>query len=43
MTTIPTVAIWNQVQDIALVSDEGEEGEDIWQGMKNVGEDNEET
>jgi ribosome biogenesis protein NSA1 len=43
VTTIPTVAIWDQVQDIALVSDEEEEGEDIWQGMKNVGENDEES
>ncbi|OAX35010.1 hypothetical protein K503DRAFT_697700, partial [Rhizopogon vinicolor AM-OR11-026] len=43
VTTIPTVTIWDQEQVAEPVSDEEQEGEDIWEGMKNVGENDDET
>jgi ribosome biogenesis protein NSA1 len=43
VTTIPTVTIWDQEQDAPLVNDDEDEGEGIWEGMKNVGENDEKT
>ncbi|KAG1754286.1 WD40-repeat-containing domain protein [Suillus lakei] len=36
MTTVPTVVVWDQVQDVVPVNEDEQEGEDIWEGMKNV-------
>ena len=41
VTTIPTVAIWDQEQDVIPVNDDEQEGEEIWEGMRSVGENNE--
>lgn len=38
MTTIPTAVVWDQEQDIAPVNEDEREGEDVWEGMKNVEE-----
>ncbi|KAG1756299.1 uncharacterized protein EDB91DRAFT_1091781 [Suillus paluster] len=43
VTTIPTVVVWDQEQDAVPVNDDEQEGEDIWEGMKNVGEGDEEA
>ncbi|OJA14005.1 hypothetical protein AZE42_07005 [Rhizopogon vesiculosus] len=43
VTTIPTVTIWDQEKVTEQVNDDEQEGEDIWEGMKNVGENDDET
>ncbi|KAG0705156.1 hypothetical protein DFH29DRAFT_800670 [Suillus ampliporus] len=43
VTTVPTAVIWDQEKDVVPVNDDEQEGEDIWEGMKNVGEDDEEA
>jgi ribosome biogenesis protein NSA1 len=36
MTTIPTVVVWDQKQDTAPVDEDDQEGDDVWEGMKNA-------
>lgn len=36
MTTIPTVVVWDREQDNVPVNEDDQEGEDLWEGMKNV-------
>jgi ribosome biogenesis protein NSA1 len=36
MTTIPTVVVWDREQDNVPVNEDEQEGEDLWEGMKNV-------
>ncbi|KAG1891493.1 hypothetical protein F4604DRAFT_1706677 [Suillus subluteus] len=41
MTTIPTVVVWDQEQDTVPVDEDEQEGDDVWEGMKNAAEDDE--
>ncbi|KAG2349404.1 hypothetical protein BDR05DRAFT_1055101 [Suillus weaverae] len=36
MTTIPTVVVWDQEQDTVPVNEDEQEGEDVWESMKNI-------
>ncbi|KAG2116520.1 uncharacterized protein F5147DRAFT_605160 [Suillus discolor] len=38
MTTVPTVVVWDQEQDTVPVNEDEQEGEDVWEGMKNAEE-----